>query len=212
MFSKVFPWSRQNESQSVMSEDVLIKGQKVILREKNVEDAEDDYRWRTDEELAKLDATRPINMSFSDFRSYIEEEIRSPSPRSKRLAIDTHDGKHIGNCMYYDIDVKEGEAEVGIMIGERSYWSREYGADSLRTLLNHIFSTTTLTRLYLHTLEWNHRARRCFTKSGFIEIKKVKRNRKEFVLMEIWRADWDRTRRIRQKLTKPQVKISPVIE
>ena len=87
MFSRVFPWSRQNEGQSAMSEDVLIKGQKVILREKNIEDAEDDYRWRTDEELAKLDATRPINMSFSNFRSYVEEEIRSPSPRSKRLAI-----------------------------------------------------------------------------------------------------------------------------
>ncbi len=195
-----------------MNELVFIKGEKILLREKRIEDACDDYEWRTDEELATLDGTRPLDMSYKDYVAYAKEDLLFPTTQSKRLAIDTHDGKHIGNCMYYDIDLKEGEAEVGIMIGERSYWSREYGADSLRTLLNHIFSTTPLTRLYLHTLEWNHRARRCFAKSGFSETKKIKRNRKEFILMEIWRADWDRTRRIRQKLTETEVKVSPVIE
>ena len=191
MFSRVFPWSRQNEGQSAMSEDVLIKGQKVILREKNIEDAEDDYRWRTDEELAKLDATRPINMSFSNFRSYVEEEIRSPSPRSKRLAIDTIYGKHIGNFMYYDIDLRRGESELGIMIGDRSYWSKGYGSDAIRAVRNHLFSQTTLKRLYLHTLEWNERARKSFTNAGLREVKLVSRGGLKFVLMETLRSEWE---------------------
>ena len=191
MFSRVFPWSRQNEGQSAMSEDVLIKGQKVILREKNIEDAEDDYRWRTDEELAKLDATRPINMSFSNFRSYVEEEIRSPSPRSKRLAIDTIYGKHIGNFMYYDIDLRRGESELGIMIGDRSYWSKGYGSDAIRAVRNHLFSQTTLKRLYLHTLEWNERARKSFTNAGLREVKLVSRGGLKFVLMETRRSEWE---------------------
>ena len=191
MFSRVFPWSRQNEGQSAMSEDVLIKGQKVILREKNIEDAEDDYRWRTDEELAKLDATRPINMSFSNFRSYVEEEIRSPSPRSKRLAIDTIYGKHIGNFMYYDIDLRRGESELGIMIGDRSYWSKGYGSDAIRAVRNHLFSQTTLKRLYLHTLEWNERARKSFTNAGLREVKLVRRGGLKFVLMETLRSEWE---------------------
>ena len=191
MFSRVFPWSRQNEGQSAMSEDVLIKGQKVILREKNIEHAEDDYRWRTDEELAKLDATRPINMSFSNFRSYVEEEIRSPSPRSKRLAIDTIYGKHIGNFMYYDIDLRRGESELGIMIGDRSYWSKGYGSDAIRAVRNHLFSQTTLKRLYLHTLEWNERARKSFTNAGLREVKLVSRGGLKFVLMETLRSEWE---------------------
>jgi len=191
LFSRVFPWSRQNEGQSAMSEDVLIKGQKVILREKNIEDAEDDYRWRTDEELAKLDATRPINMSFSNFRSYVEEEIRSPSPRSKRLAIDTIYGKHIGNFMYYDIDLRRGESELGIMIGDRSYWSKGYGSDAIRAVRNHLFSQTTLKRLYLHTLEWNERARKSFTNAGLREVKLVSRGGLKFVLMETLRSEWE---------------------
>ena len=93
--------------------------------------------------------------------------------------------------MYYDIDLKRGEAELGIMI-DRQYWGRGYGTDSVDALLGHIFTTTSLNRVYLHTLEWNNRARRSFAKSGFREIKKVRRSGADFTLMEIQRGEWER--------------------
>ena len=196
MLGRAFLWSRK---QPVLDERVFIKGEKVVLREKGIEDARDDYAWRVDEELASLDGTRPLNMSYEDFLKYAREDLAFPSTQSKRLAIDTHEGKHIGNCMYYDIDLRQGEAEMGIMIGERDFWSKGYGTDSVDSLLNHIFSTTPLTRVYLHTLEWNHRARRCFAKSGFREVKRVRRSRKDFILMEVWRAEWEGSQRSKQK-------------
>ena len=189
MFKKALPWSRKMPAPD---EKVFIKGEKVILREKRIEDAADDYAWRSDEELARLDATRTLHMSFEDFTRYSKEELAFPSPRSKRISIDTLDGSHIGNCMYYDIDPRRGEAEMGVMIGNRDYWSRGYGTDSVAVLLSHIFTTTPLTRVYLHTLEWNHRARRAFTKAGFREVKSVRRNGMDFILMEVWRDDWER--------------------
>ena len=170
-----------------------MKGGKVILREKRIEDATDDYSWRSDEELARLDATRPLNMSYSDFLRFSREEQAYPSPLSRRFAIDTLEGRHIGNCMYYDIDLKRGEAELGIMIGDRDYWGKGYGTDSVSCLLNHIFSVTPLTRVYLHTLEWNHRARKAFGKSGFRELKPVRRSGKDFILMEVLRSEWERS-------------------
>ena len=33
-------------------------------------------------------------------------------------------GKYIGNCMYYDMNTIDKEAELGIVIGDRNYWSR----------------------------------------------------------------------------------------
>jgi RimJ/RimL family protein N-acetyltransferase len=171
---------------------VLISGSKVVLREKRIEDAPDDYAWRTDEELARLDATRPLHMRYEDFTRYSKEEINYPNPRSKRLAIDTLDGKHIGNCMFYDIDLRQGEAELGIMIGDREYWSKGYGTDTVDSLLSHIFTTTSLSRIYLHTLDWNHRAQRSFTKSGFQTVKNVRRSGFDFILMEVHRSDWER--------------------
>ncbi len=175
----------------------MIRGEKVVLREKRIEDAADDYAWRTDEELSRLDATRPINLPYEDFLRYSREELEYPNPRSRRLAIDTLEGKHIGNCMYYDIDLRQGEAELGIMIGDRNYWSKGYGTDSVNALLEHIFTTTPIKRVYLHTLEWNHRARRSFAKSGFREVKKVRRSGMDFIFMEIYRSEWEQ-----QKLSR----------
>lgn len=174
---------------------IFVKGEKIIIREKRVEDAPDDYSWRTDEELARLDATRPLNMSYEDFLRYSKEELSHPSPWSKRLAIDTHDGKHIGNVMYYDIDMRRGETELGVML-DRAFWNQGYGTDSVNTLLDHIFGTIPeIKRVYLHTLEWNHRARASFAKSGFREVKPVRRSGLDFIQMEIFRPEWEAIRR-----------------
>ena len=187
---KAFPWLLPRpESQDNGS--VIIRGEKVVIREKRLEDASDDYAWRTDEELARLDATRPINMSFDEFLRFSRDELGHSGPHSKRLAIDTLYGRHIGNCMYYDIDSRRGQTELGIMIGDRDYWDKGYGNDSVNLLLAHIFTTTPLNRVYLHTLDWNLRARRSFAKSGFQESKSVRRSGMDFVLMEISRPDWE---------------------
>jgi RimJ/RimL family protein N-acetyltransferase len=168
----------------------VARGKTVVIREKRIEDVPDDYAWRTDEELARMDATLPIRMSFEDFSRFSKEELMYSNRTSRRLAIDILDGKHIGNCMYYDIDSRRGRAELGIMIGDRDYWDKGYGTDSVDSLLTHIFVTTALKVVYLHTLDWNQRARRSFAKSGFREVKKVRHHGLDFVLMEIDRQAW----------------------
>ena len=189
------------------AERVSIAGEKVVLRDKRVEDAPNDYSWRVDRELATLDATRPLNMSYDAFLKYSKEELTYPNPLSKRLAIDTIDGTHIGNCMYYDIDLKRGEAELGIMI-DREYWSKGYGTDSVDTLLDHIFTTTPLSRAYLHTLEWNERARRSFAKAGLREVKTVRRSGMKFVRMETLRQEWE-TRKEAEAALNPADALDP---
>jgi len=170
----------------------VLKGQKVVLREKRLEDADDDYAWRSDEELARLDGAPTLRIPFADFLASYADELRHPSPRRCRFAIDTLDGKHIGNCMYYDIDEGKGQAELGIMMGDREYWDHGYGTDVVTTLLDHIFSTTRLERVYLNTLEWNVRAQRCFEKCGFVPCKRQRRYTGNFIVMEIYRSSWQK--------------------
>ena len=180
-------WSHRGPEQK----ESLIKGKLIVLREKRIEDAALDYEWRTDEELSALDATTPLRMSYSSYLRLIEDEIWHPVPWSKRFAIETHDGKHIGNCMYYDIDMAKGQAELGIMIGDRDYWSKGYGTDAVTTLTSHIFTTTSFGRIYLHTLSLNLRAQRSFHKSGFVTVKPERRSGYDFILMELMRARWE---------------------
>ena len=188
---KAFPWLRIRSEPGGLGEGVLT-GKKVVIRGKCLEDASDDFAWRMDEELARLDATTPLTMSYEAFLRYSRDEVAYPNPTSQRLSIDTLDGHHIGNCMYYDIDLKRGEAELGIMIGDRNYWGKGYGTDSVDTLLIHIFTSTIINRVYLHTLDWNTRARRAFAKSGFREVESVRRGGMDFILMEVCRPEWER--------------------
>ena len=167
-----------------------LRGAKVILRDKREEDAERDYIWRSDPELARLDAAYPLQMTFERYLKIFRDQLRYPTPGSHHFATVTLDGKFIGNCMYYDLDSVNKQAELGIVIGDRDYWSNSYGYDAVTTLLEHLFTEKGLKRVYLHTLEWNKRAQRCFEKSGFTPVKKVRRISREFILMEVFREDW----------------------
>ena len=169
---------------------VELKGTKIILRDKRPEDAENDYIWRSDPELARLDASLPLTMSFDRYLKLFQDQLKYPTPGSHHFATDTLEGRFIGNCMYYDLDTVNMETELGIVIGDREYWSNAYGYDAVTTLLNHLFSEKNLKRVYLHTLEWNKRAQRCFSKSGFSPVKTVRRMSQDFILMEVLKNDW----------------------
>jgi len=168
----------------------MIIGKKVILREKRLSDARDDYTWETDHELAHLDAAPIVVTTFSQYLADYTEDLRYPLPNSFRFAIDTLEGKHIGNCSYYNVSKFRSEAELGIMIGNRDYWDKGYGTDAITTLVNHIFNQTKLNRLYLKTLDMNSRALKCFPKCGFVPCGNMSRDGYNFVLMEINRHQW----------------------
>ena len=171
--------------------NIRLVGELTVIRSKVMDDAETDYSWRIDPELASLDASRPVTLTFTEYLRYHRDDVRYPSPWSVRMAIDTLDGKHIGNCMYYDIDTEKSQCELGIMIGDRNYWSKGYGTDVVKTAITHIFQTTELNRVYLHTLINNYRAQKSFTKAGFSPIREKQRDGHEFVLMEIRRTEWE---------------------
>jgi RimJ/RimL family protein N-acetyltransferase len=168
----------------------MIIGSKVILRDKRLADVQDDYTWQTDPELAQLDAVPLLATTFSQYLADYVSELRYSSLTRYRFAIETLDGQHIGNCTYYGISEANGEAELGIMIGNRDYWDKGYGADAVTTLLSYIFRRTNLKRIYLKTLDSNHRAQRCFQKCGFIPYGHLTKDGFSFVLMEIHCKQW----------------------
>jgi len=170
----------------------MIFGKTVILREKNLDDARDDYLWEIDPELAHLDAApSKTTITFSQYLLDYADEVRNPSITSRRLAVDTFDGRHIGNCSYYGINQTRSEAELGIMIGNRDYWDKGYGTDVVTTLVDYIFRNIGLNRIYLKTLDFNKRAHRCFGKCGFTYYGHLKRDGFSFTLMELHRKTWE---------------------
>lgn len=172
----------------------MIIGNKVRLRDKRLSDARNDYKWQTNPELARLDAMPLLTTSFPKYLLDYTTALRYPTPTRHTFAIETFDGKHIGNCVYYNINATEDEAELGIMIGDGDCQDKGYGTDAVATLVNHIFRQTNLKRLHLKTLDWNQRAQKCFQRCGFTPYGHRARDGYSFVLMELHRKQWEEKR------------------
>ena len=174
----------------------MITGEIITLRAKTLNDAQDDYSWQTDSELARLDAMPSLMVEYSQYIFAYAEELPRVSSSRRQFAIDTLDGKHIGNCTYYGIDKDKGKAELGIMIGNRDYWDKGYGTDAVRTLVSYIFQQPIFKRIHLKTLVSNRRAQECFKQCGFTQYGRHAFNGYSFVLMEIHRKQWEKQRRL----------------
>lgn len=159
-----------------------MQGRQVILREKRLEDADNDYAWASDHELMRLDAAEPCNIAYSIYLLTYPDALRDPT--KLQFAVETLEGKHIGNCVCYNIDKSVKEAELGIMIGDRAYWGEGYGMDTVKTLMNYIFKDLGMSKVSLHTLEWNIRAQECFQRCGFNPVGRMIRRGQEFIEME----------------------------
>ena len=178
----------------------MITGSKIRLREKRLSDARNDYAWQTDPELVNLDAAPLVTISFPQYLLAYTGELHYPTPNRHPFAIETLDGKHIGNCVYYNVNETEDEAELGIMIGDSNYRDNGYGSDAIITLVNHVFLRTELRRLYLKTLNWNQRAQKCFQKCGFTPCGHLHKDGHRFMLMELYRQQWEKVRQDKAKM------------
>ncbi len=165
----------------------MTNGGKVVVCEKTLDDAANDYAWQTDPELTHLTATHPLSIAFPDYLSKYKCQLRYNRPGKYSFSIKTQDGKHIGNCTCYNIDESLGETEIGIIIGDRNYWDKGYGADAVKSLVDHVFSNIRIIRIYLKTLASNKRAQKCFAKCGFSACGQIVIGGNSYILMELHR-------------------------
>ncbi len=179
----------EEETLRPVGDVVVARGDRIVLRRKQLADAASDYAWRSDPELARYDAAAPLRIDFRDFLLIFAEDLDRPSPLRCTYAIDDEQGRHIGNIMYYNVDRRRRQAELGITIGDPQSWGRGYGSDAVRTLVEHIFVETDLRRVFLNTLRWNERAQRAFEKAGFRRCGRDRRDGYDFVVMEILRDE-----------------------
>lgn len=149
----------------------LIQGEKTVLRrfEERMSDAEVArlYAWSQDRELLRWSGGTPTELSLPEFREHVRgERLYGPSNRRMFLVFARPEMELIGRLGVFAIDWNRRDAEMGIVIGERTYQDRGYGRDAVRTLLRHLFTTSSLERIYLYTFADNLRAQHAFAAAG----------------------------------------------
>lgn len=141
-----------------------IEGCKIILRPVRPEDLPALQAWDEDQEIVSL-----IGKKFMP-ETPVSEWYRQAKSDSRRriLAIETADGRLIGDIELEQINWRSGTAEMRICIGHKGYWGKGYGSDAVRTLLNLAFECLKLEMIYLRVYESNTRAISCYEKCGFV--------------------------------------------
>ncbi len=146
----------------------MLEGQLVRLRALEPSDAARAYNWINDREVTQYLLMR-YPMSLAAEQQYLEEAAKKNSFEDTRLAIETKDGVHIGMCGLHRGRAEDRKATLGIMIGDKSYWSKGHGTDATLTLLHYAFEQLNMNRVDLHVFEFNDRAIACYRKCGFVD-------------------------------------------
>ena len=150
----------------------LIWGEKTGLRRFEERMTEEEmrklYEWSRDDEVLRWSGGSPTDLSESEFREHLHaERLYGPTNRRAFLIFAREPLALIGRLGVFGIDWDKGQGELGIVIGEKEFWGRGYGRDAVRTLTHHLFTTSSLERIYLYTFAENWRAQKSFTAAGF---------------------------------------------
>jgi len=151
----------------------ILKGQKVILKPFALNQAENYLSWFKDKEVDKYLGADHRSLTLKKEKEYIKKSNRQKN--ILRWGIYLKDGTHIGNTGLQQIDKKKNlKATWGICIGDKNYWGKGLGTDTLRTVLKFCFDKLKLNRVELGVFPHNPRGQRCYKKCGF-KIEGVKR-------------------------------------
>lgn len=118
--------------------------------------------WDQDEEVTRYSGRK---FAFESPENWLGRYIRSS--RTRAVAIETLDGRLIGDLELEEINWRAGTTELRITLGDKEYWNRGFGTDAVNQALRLAFVGLGLHMVYLRVYVSNRRAIRCYEKCSF---------------------------------------------
>ncbi len=144
-------------------------GEKCYLSPCALEDAEKWAVWDNDPEVAlPLGDEAHVLSTLESEQDGIARIQKNHEPVFTILDLATDEVIGRGNLFY--VNRVDRCCELGIVIGEKSYWNRGFGQDATRLLLEYGFDLLNLNSILLGVFSFNERAIACYRKVGFREV------------------------------------------
>jgi len=162
-------------------------------------------RWISDPEITEHLLLR-LPMSLAEEEHWFESMIARPAAQhvyvvEAKLApapgSDEAQWLPIGNTSFMDILEIDRCAEIGIMLGEKTWWNKGYGTETMRAMLRHGFETLNLHRIWLQVYANNKRGVKAYEKAGFRHEGMYREGHyqagiyHDVLLMSVLRQEWD---------------------
>ncbi|MBA2253571.1 MAG: GNAT family N-acetyltransferase [Chloroflexi bacterium] len=174
----------------------MIRGERVWLRPSEPTDIDLFLGWLNDAETAAFLALRsPIGRAAEE--RWVERMLESHGKDTFHFVMcRLSDDRPIGSIALHEVDHVNGNAGVGVAIGEKPLWGKGYGTDAMNALLDFAFGELRLERVWLDVYAGNERGQRSYLKSGFTlegTLRRAHFARGEYLdvhRMGILRAEW----------------------
>lgn len=160
---------------------MLLKGDKVILREFRRADLPEIRKWVNDEEVHRYLGFWTFPQTEEQTLQYLERQLNRTTPFTDAefaisLATDP-DATYIGAVGVHGIDWRNRHAELGIAIGRKDLQGQGLGTEAIGLMLGYAFDFLNLHKVNLVYFEYNARGRCCYDKCGFVEEGRVREQR-----------------------------------
>lgn len=153
-----------------------IVGQKVALCPIEEKEIPLFQRWINDLIVSRYLSRPDIINTFEDEKKWFKKAVKSNDAATFSVVV-KRGGKTIGNTSLMKIDKVNGNAELGIMIGDKKYWGRGYGTEATKLMLDFGFNILRLHQIYLKVVAFNKRALKAYRKAGFKLVGRLRESR-----------------------------------
>lgn len=145
----------------------FIVGKKLYLRGLEISDLEGSYfQWLNDREVTKYMDSGNFPNNMASMEQFYQGTVLSNDNVFFAIA-DIETDKHIGNVKLGPINWISRISPLGIMIGDKDYWGKEYGSESVKLVVEYAFKVLNLHKVTLGVVATHEAAVKVYEKSGF---------------------------------------------
>jgi len=150
-----------------MDKTAFLKGEQIFLRAASVDDASENYlSWINDPETTRGLVAGLFPSTLQDLRQYLQQ-IESSKDSVMFAICDNNTNQHIGNVKLDRFDWVSGTCELGILIGEQTFWGKGIATEVCRLVLDYAFDRLNLRKVLLAVYANNPGAIAVYKKIGF---------------------------------------------
>lgn len=169
----------------------IIENERIGLRKLTTDDVNAEYvAWLNNDSINKFLECRHCNHTEETTKDYIEEVTKN----SKEILMGIYykaDNKHIGNIKLGPIDLIHRHATLGLLIGNKEFWGKGIGTDSIKLATKYAIEQLDLVTITAGCYETNIGSQKAFIKAEYSISGKIR---------SYWKSNKDNNKRVSQIL------------
>jgi len=175
-------------------ENPFLIGEKIYLRPVEPEDAKFLSKGENDP-IVREALFLALPVSFSTEQEKIEQYIKSKEA-IVLIIVEKKTTKLVGQTAFFRIDYISRSAIFYLAILDTAFWSKGFGSEATKLMVDYAFKTLNLNRIQLHVCAENAPAIKIYERVGFIKEGVLRQamfrngNYVDFWVMGILKSDW----------------------